>query len=307
NAQNGVDAIDTTELYTNVNINTQTIYVRAENTGITGGGTECYVTRTLELIVVPAPALESEGLEDLYVCDDDSADGFAVFNLTQNEDLMFGDQDPTDLVVTYHESLVAAESGTPKIAVPTNYTNIVNPQMIWVRIENTETGCIDAFVLTDENTFMLYVEEIPELTQPTPLQVCDDDYENDPLSQVEFDLTVKEAEITGMNLVPDNYVFTYYASAEDQASGTPIDTPEAYVNQANPQTIFIEVADTNTENECVNEITLTIEVLPLPTPSEESLEALRQEQCDDDNDGVAADPFDLTDSGDLISDGENVV
>ncbi|MGO2356778.1 MAG: T9SS type B sorting domain-containing protein [Mesonia sp.] len=307
NAENGVDAIDTTELYTNVNINTQTIYVRAENTGVTGNGTNCYVTRPLELIVIPSPVLEPEGLEDLYVCDDASADGFAVFDLTQNEDLMFGDQDPTNLEITYHEDLAAAENGTPQILVPTNYTNIVNPQMIWVRIENTETGCIDVFVLTDENTFMLYVEEIPELTQPTPLQVCDDDYENDPLSQVEFDLTVKESEILDMDPVPDNYVFTYYASAEDQASGTPIDTPEAYVNAENSQTIFIEVADTNTENSCINEVTLTIEVLPLPTPSEESLEALRQEQCDDDNDGVAADPFDLTQSGDLISDGENVV
>ncbi|MGO3810514.1 choice-of-anchor L domain-containing protein [Mesonia sp.] len=307
NAENGVDAIDTTELYTNVNINIQTIYVRAENTGVTGNGTNCYVTRPLELIVIPSPVLEPEGLEDLYVCDDASANGFAVFDLTQNEDLMFGDQDPTNLEITYHEDLAAAENGTPQILVPTNYTNIVNPQMIWVRIENTETGCIDVFVLTDENTFMLYVEEIPELTQPTPLQVCDDDYENDPLSQVEFDLTVKESEILDMDPVPDNYVFTYYASAEDQASGTPIDTPEAYVNAENPQTIFIEVADTNTENSCINEVTLTIEVLPLPTPSEESLEALRQEQCDDDNDGVAADPFDLTQSGDLISDGENVV
>ena len=307
NAENGVDAIDTTEPYTNVNINIQTIYVRAENTGITGNGTNCFVTRTLELIVIAAPVLEPEGLEDLYVCDDDSADGFAVFNLTQNEDLMFGDQDPTNLVITYHENLSSAEEGTPKIAVPTNYTNIVNPQMIWVRIENTETGCIDAFVLNNENTFTLYVEEIPELTQPTPLQVCDDDYANDPLSQVEFDLTVKEAEIAGMDPVTDNLVFTYYASAADQASGTPINTPEAYVNQANPQTIFIEVADTNTENSCINEITLTIEVLPLPTPSEDSLEALRQEQCDDNNDGIAPIPFDLTQSGDLISDGENVV
>jgi len=307
NAENGVGAIDTTQLYTNVNINTQTIYIRAENTGITGNGTDCYVTRSLELIVIPSPVLEPAGLEDLYVCDDDSADGFAVFDLTQNEDLMIGSQDATNLEITYHETQVAAENGTPQIAVPTNYTNIVNNQIIWVRIENTDTGCIDAFVLDQENTFTLNVEELPELTQPTPLQLCDDDYDNNPLSQVEFDLTVKEMEITGMNPVPDNLVFTYYASASDQVSGTPIDTPAAYVNEANPQTIFIEVSNTNTENACVSEITMTIEVLPLPTPSEEDLEALRQEQCDDDNDGVAPVGFDLTNSGDLISDGENVL
>ncbi|MFD2432681.1 T9SS type B sorting domain-containing protein [Mesonia maritima] len=57
---------------------------------------------------------------------------------------------------------------------------------------------------------------------------------------------------------------------------------------------------------CEDYTTITLEVLPLPSPSETDLEALRQVACDDDNDGVAADPFDLTQSGQLISGGENV-
>ena len=46
--------------------------------------------------------------------------------------------------------------------------------------------------------------------------------------------------------------------------------------------------------------------MPLPSPSETDPEALRLTQCDDDRDGVAALPFDLTQSGQLIGESENV-
>src|SRR5690606_547835 len=51
----------------------------------------------------------------------------------------------------------------------------------------------------------------------------------------------------------------------------------------------------------------TLIVQPLPSPSESDQEVLRLEECDDDNDGVAANPFDLTQSGTLIAGNENVV
>ncbi|WP_162984992.1 T9SS type B sorting domain-containing protein, partial [Mesonia aquimarina] len=149
-------------------------------------------------------------------------------------------------------------------------------------------------------------EQTPVLVQPAPLQLCAQDYDNDPFAQMEFDLTVKEGEIADQDPAPNSYVFTYYASQADLEADQPITDPTAYQNIANPQTVYVEVTNSLTENNCSNVISLTIEVLPLPSPSETDLEALRLQGCDDDNDGVAVDPFNLIQSGQLIAGGENV-
>src|SRR5699024_8840020 len=51
---------------------------------------------------------------------------------------------------------------------------------------------------------------------------------------------------------------------------------------------------------------ITLEVLPLPSPSVTDPDQLRLTQCDDDTDGVAVNAFDLSQSGALIAGGENV-
>ena len=92
-----------------------------------------------------------------------------------------------------------------------------------------------------------------------------------------FDLTIKDDEITGGNA---DWTVTYYETQEDAQNGiNPIETPEAYTNTsvggntANPQTLFVSVA--NTEG-CLSYTTLTIRVLPNPTPSTDAsnIEAL---------------------------------
>jgi gliding motility-associated-like protein len=299
-AENGVGDIDTAQPFGMTTGSSQTIWVRAENS-ITG----CYVTGQLDLVGVPTP--EIMGLDDLYVCDDDTPDGFATFDLTENTLVAIGTQDPTDLVVSYHISQQDAADGIDPIVVPSAYTNTVNPQTIYVRIENTETECIDTFDFAGDNSFELYVEELPVVLDPTPLAICDDDYGTDPTEQAIFDLTQKEGEITGQAFPPNDYEFTYYASQQDMQNGVAIADPTAYVNTGNPQTIYITAVNEDTQNLCEDYTTLTITVLPLPSPSETDQDVLRLEQCDDDNDGVAADPFDLTQSGNLIIGGENVV
>src|SRR5690606_25316735 len=186
-----------------------------------------YITGELELEVVPVP--EIVHLEDLYVCDDGDANGFAVFDLTQNTAQVLGNQDPTNLEVSYHTTAQDAEDGTHKIDVPSAYINTSNPQTIYVRVENTDTECYDTF----DNSFELYVEELPVVNNPTPLALCDDDYGTNP-EQVEFDLTVKEGEITGQPFPPNDYEFTYYASEQDMQNGVSISDPTAYTNTSNP-------------------------------------------------------------------------
>ena len=193
--------------------------------------------------------------------------------------------------------------------MPSNYTNISNPQIIYVRIENTETGCIDLYDFQDDvnNTFTLTVEPLPEVNAPSLLEVCDDDDNQNPFPQTEFDLTEKEPEIAGQIVAPDNYEFTYFESQADLDNDTnAIPDPTAYTNIAQPQEIYIKVEDTTTDNLCFDTTVLTISVLPLPSPSETNPDELRLEACDDDNDGVAALPFDLTESGNLIAGSETV-
>src|SRR5699024_11091893 len=138
-AEAGTGAIDDSGPYENIYPHEQTIWVRAENTGPEGSnGTSCYIIRPLELIVLPSP--EIDNLEDLYVCDDGDGNGFAEFDLTENEPHIFGGGEaPEELKVSYYTNQADAENGENAIAVPGSYVNVINPQPIWVRLENTET------------------------------------------------------------------------------------------------------------------------------------------------------------------------
>ncbi|WP_298428012.1 hypothetical protein, partial [uncultured Kordia sp.] len=66
----------------------------------------------------------------------------------------------------------------------------------------------------------------------------------------------------------------------DLASDTPIADPTEYQNVENPQTLYIRA--TNSAG-CTTDITMTLRVLPIPTPNTmpDPLTA-----CDDDTDGI---------------------
>src|SRR5699024_7549121 len=218
----------------------QTIWVRAENTGSDDmEATGCFVVRPLTLIVLESP--EIQDLEDLYVCDDETQSGFAVFDLTVNEENIFGGEAaPEDVVVTYHETQEDGETGSNAIAVPSHYTNVTNPQRIYVRVENEETGCYDTFDYEDDNSFMLYVEDMPDLADAY-LAVCDDDYEAEPYPQVVFNLYDALEDLTGNSSLPATQEINFYASETDLNNENPIANPSAYVNAENPQDIYVEV------------------------------------------------------------------
>ena len=294
-AEQGTNAI--TGLYTNIVAGSQMIYVRSENT-ITG----CYslTQNTLELIVVSAPEVPTN-LEALEVCDTDN-DGFAPFDLTERNDDILGDQDPSEVVLTYHVTDDDAETGDNPIVNVGNYTNTMNPQTIYVRLYNPTTGC------QDTGAFEIIVQLPPEPVQPTPLEVCDDLDEVPGDEITEFDLTVKDSEITGGNA---SWSVAYYeTSADAQSQTNAIPDPTAYTNTsvnglaANPQTLYVVVTDTDTG--CTATTTMTIRVLPNPTPTpSDQLPDL--ELCDDINTGDGVEVFDLTENEILILNGENGV
>ena len=196
-------------------------------------------------------------------------------------------------------SAADAEAGISAIINVGNYTNTTNPQIIYVRLFNPTTGCQDV------GEFELQVELPPVAVQPTPLEQCDDLGESPGDEMTMFDLTVKDAEITGGNA---SWLVSYYETdADAQAQMNAIPDPTAYTNTSvgglpqNPQTLYVVVTDTDTG--CVDFTTMTIRVLPNPTPTP-SGQLPDLELCDEINTGDGVEVFDLTENEILLLNGE---
>ncbi|WP_237747127.1 T9SS type B sorting domain-containing protein [Dokdonia sp. MED134] len=282
-AELGTPAIANPAAYQTVS---RTIYVRATDTD-PATSTECYRIVELELIVQPAPVLPTT-IPDLTECDDDG-DGQALFDLTQNDAVIYGTQTPAAITLTYHETLASAEAmvgsaADMPIADPVNYLASAPATQLWVRLEDTTTGC------TVVGTFNLNIAMIPTITPPGLFEACDSagalvGTDDDGITT--FDLTSLDAGITGGD---PTLTVTYYESQADLDAGiaNAIATPEAYINDGtSPQTLFILVSSSDA-GMCGAETTVDLQVNPLPVIGEPLPEAIA---CDEDNDGFGA--FDL--------------
>uniref|UniRef100_UPI00261CF941 T9SS type B sorting domain-containing protein n=1 Tax=uncultured Kordia sp. TaxID=507699 RepID=UPI00261CF941 len=281
-----------TSPYTNIVMDSQTLYVLATNT-VTG----CFTVTPLQINVIAIPEVPIN-ITDLEVCDDAaSLDGFAMFDLTQTQMEIYGTQTPGALTLTYHESEQDAIDDVSPIVNLTDYINItVNQQTIWVRLEDNTTECYAI------GSFDIIVVPPPVLVQPTPFSLCDDLESGDESDEISsFDLTDKYTEITGGDT---SLTLTYYASLADLNADTPIADPTAYQNISNPQVLYIRAANAAG---CTTDITMTLRVLPIPTPN--TMPAIL-EACDDDSDGDATNGiliFDLTQSeAEIVNNESNV-
>ena len=107
-----------------------------------------------------------------------------------------------------------------------------------------------------------------------------------------MDLTIKNIEITNGN--PD-YSVSYFFSEED-ALNSVNSLPNIYTNTENPQTIYVNVVDINTN--CFAITTLDLNVITAPS----AISPPALEYCDADADGFGV--FNLTELDDIISDGQ---
>ena len=266
--------------YFNIVANLQTVYARAiygplnpppNNTG-------CYRVVSLDLVVISSPVVPI-ALDPLVICDDDG-DGFAEFDLTERASDIYGLQDPADYGLTYHLTMVDADAGINAIGNPTTYTNVSNPQSIYIRLESNDSGC---YTVRD---FELQVSIGPSVTQATDYILCDDlGQANDGFT--EFDLTIKDDEITGGVVGVEVY---YYVSQEDADNDENRITPAiSYTNVSNPQTIFARVLDTNTE--CYD-TSVNFELRVLSNPQPNTPDPI--ELCDVNDPGDGVEVFDLT-------------
>ena len=271
----------------------------------------CYSTVEVFLEVRDYP-IATEPEDPLRQCDDALADGFTVFDLTVVEPEVLGGLDPLEYDIYYYEQesdaiaagdlALTAPDFSLSIANPGAYQNTSNPQIIYILVvgnanstspNNGTAGCYDIVTLE------LIVDPLPEDLGPFELFLCDDEASGSTIDEISiFDLTQINDTATGGD---GTITVTWYATAADEVADNPIATPEAYANIITPQTI---IGRLESQFGCRTLVTLTLTVLPNPTP----ITPTPLEVCDDDLDGGTFDDgfatFVLTDKDAEIIDGE---
>ena len=179
----------------------QTVYLRIVNL-ITGE----YKVYPVEISVNNDPIIARP--IDLVFC---QAEETAIFNLTDIEpSLMIAN--PDDFLITYHLNSLFVESGSFPVISPLAYSNLQNPQPMYVRVTNKQTGCYEVA------DFRLVINKEPEIL---PIETV---AENRLVTNCYIDkngrgyFKLNEA-AQSLTLNPDReYEITFYQSFEDAES-----------------------------------------------------------------------------------------
>ena len=277
-AENEINALSSP--YTNTQINTQTVFARVEDPAVS---TLCASIVELVLVVNPTPQLLDP--TPLEVCDDDT-DGFAQFNLTNREVELLNGIAESEVNISYYKTQLDAQNETFEIVTPTDYTSFSNPQTVWIRVAYNTTGCEKLTSLE------LIVNPLPVLVTPNSLRLCDVNAPGD--EREAFTLEDRETEILNGQTGLD---FSYHLTALDaETNSSSLTSP--YTNISNAQTIFVRVS--NPVTGCFDLTTLTLEVLPIPSPQT----PVDMNECDDNASGDGQEVFDLTTNEAFILNGE---
>lgn len=199
----------------------QTVYIRFFLDTVP----DCFSIIPFDLEVSFQPTIP--GIEPLQVCDDSlDNDMLASFNLTTREQAIINNQ--SQVVLTYHTTLETAETGTSAIAIPTDFSNTENPQVIYIRLENVlNPSCYDI------SFFDLTVNPIGEALQFAPLVACNEGFEIGT-----FDLTTTSE----LSIIPSELITGFYLSLQDaEIQQNAISDPFAFQNTANPQTVYVRI------------------------------------------------------------------
>lgn len=252
--------------------NPQSIYIRIEDS--TNG---CLAFSSFSLIVNELPNITTP--TDLTACDDVTADGLTQIDLTQKDTEITNGQ--TNLIVTYHYTQEDANTGNNPIASP--YSNTATTEDLFVRVTNTQTGCVSTTTLT------VTVLENPIINDAEDIYIDACDPEHDGFAT--FDLTsIIEDILQGLSGVS----VSFYEGYEDAVSGSnAIPNPTNYNNTVfEEQIIYVRVTDD--VNGCASIRPIEIHTNLLLTGTEIRNFSL----CDVDND--SSEEFDLINISEVI-------
>jgi gliding motility-associated-like protein len=227
-------------------------------------GTNCIIEDTVTVNL--SSTQTATAMSDFELCDLNN-NGIQTFDLSLKDAEVLASVPPANYNFSYHYSAAAAQANTNPITIPIDNSN--NPQTIYVRIEDLDSGCL-AY-----NSFNLIVNALPSITAPTPLEVCDDS-EADGITAI--DLTIKDAEIT--NNQPELVVSYHYSPMDAESGNNAIAMP--YVNLTTNETLYVRVI--NSQTGCINTSSLEVVVLTNPVINTEPIFI---DACDSDYDGFA--------------------
>lgn len=197
-------------------------------------------------------------------CDDDFDDTLA-FNLTSANSTLYSG---TDSSFAYFLTQANAEDNINEITNFTNYSNITNPQTIYVRVYNTNCYQVTSMVLN------VYDKPILSTGTLTSCQTNTDGSAN-------FNLTSANSQF---NSSDTSLVYAFYTSMLNLTNNIQITNPTSFANTSNPQTIYVK--STNGDG-CFSTTELQLNVNPVTNLSISNLF-----ECDDNADGFVS--FDLT-------------
>ena len=212
------------------NSGTRTIYIRVEN--ITDS--TCLSTGSIIIEVAPEPIYDP--IIDYLVCDDDSNDGVNIFDLEDKANEIKATS-PDVLNISFHLNPTNANNNLDPL--PLSYTNVTNPQSIYVRIESEDSLC---YVVEELGINIIAAPDVTQVT--SPLINCDTGYDG----ITDFDLTTANFQI--LDRVQSNLIINYFENLTDINSNdgldntNEIDDPSNF--NSNSQTVYIKVANTLT-------------------------------------------------------------
>ncbi|MDA0317615.1 MAG: choice-of-anchor L domain-containing protein, partial [Bacteroidetes bacterium] len=197
---------------------------------------ECSASDTILIEYKPSPVIEASS--DLLKCNA----GSPSFDLTENDSLIFGSQDPDEFNLTYHISIDDAENDiNPITSNLTNYTISSEVVPIFIRIEDAIT---ETCFLT--GSFNLILTGAPPISNTSDLILCNDLSNGD---IAEFNLELQNSNILG-GLNPNNYNISYYITFDDANSSINA-LPLNYQSTTSILPIFVRI-DSVDDPECYN-------------------------------------------------------
>ena len=215
---------------------------------------------------------------DMPACDNnldgDSTDvNEAEFDLMQKrKDMLLSFSDRN---IFFYESNTAGVADS--ISTATLFTNTVNPQRLYLRVLNTDTGCMS----NDLGSFDLIVDDLPPEITITPLHDCDDDtFGNDKDGEHTFDLNLKTAEIqTALGGSASGFDISYHILLDDaKNNNAAITSYTTLPSDGSEKEIFVRIKDNLTG--CVRyDNSFKVIVDKLPTALISTIEI---EQCESD-------------------------
>ncbi|MFK7748625.1 MAG: T9SS type B sorting domain-containing protein, partial [Kordia sp.] len=258
-ASTGDNPIPDITAFNNTNPEQQTLFIRVvdDNSG-------CFSISQFNIYT--NALLSATNLQDVNRCDDDSNDG--IFEYDFENVILPNIQNGLAFVnVTFHLTEDDRDNNINPIDITVPFTNTSNPQEIFIRLTDVDTGCEDeASITLTVNPFVL-APDVGTLT------ACDTN--SNAIAVV--DLEMFTPAIIGTNT---EFSVVYFLTLNDAIFSTNAVT-EPIVNSSNPQEIFFRYRNTSTF--CSDIGTFMLEVLPAPEVNEPNPILI----CDDDTDGIA--------------------